>query len=72
MDKVEKFQLYEKHGVLEYWLVYPKFESVEQWVLKNGVYHLEGAHIGKGTLTSENIPCISIDVSGIFKGLDKS
>lgn len=42
-DRVEKFQLYEKFGVREYWLVDYVSRSIEQYVLKDGKYALEQA-----------------------------
>ncbi|MCL2321571.1 MAG: Uma2 family endonuclease [Oscillospiraceae bacterium] len=39
-DRGDKFKLYEKAGVKEYWLVEPKLKSIEQYVLKAGEYDL--------------------------------
>jgi Uma2 family endonuclease len=43
-DKVEKFQLYEKFGVPEYWIIDPVHKLVEVWVLDGGRYVLQGAY----------------------------
>jgi len=42
-DKREKFQLYQKHGVREYWMVDPSAKYVEVWELPNqkGIYSTE-------------------------------
>lgn len=37
-DKLEKFNLYLKYGVREYWMVYPKQQTVEVNVLEEGKY----------------------------------
>ncbi|MCF6094906.1 Uma2 family endonuclease [Microaerobacter geothermalis] len=37
-DRVEKFQLYEKYGVQEYWIVQPYEEKVEIFSLENNRY----------------------------------
>jgi len=38
-DTNEKFLLYEKHGVKEYWIVYPKDKAVNAFILQeNGKY----------------------------------
>ena len=48
-DVTEKFALYEKHGVKEYWIVYPEAESINVYLLQedgkydNGtIYEFEG------------------------------
>lgn len=42
-DRVEKFNLYEKFGVQEYWLADYVSKTVEQYVLVEGKYRLETA-----------------------------
>lgn len=39
-DKQKKFELYERFGVLEYWLVDPPKRSLEVWQLKDGKFVL--------------------------------
>ncbi len=39
-DRGIKFDDYESHGVLEYWLIDPEKQLVEQYVLENGDYDL--------------------------------
>ena len=39
-DTVEKFQIYEKYGVSEYWIVFPEQKVVEVFTLKDGKYSL--------------------------------
>lgn len=41
-DKEEKFQEYEKAGVLEYWIVDPLKKNIEIYILENGIYELFG------------------------------
>ncbi len=43
-DKVEKFQLYEKFGVPEYWIIDPVHKLIEVWVLDGGRYVLQGMY----------------------------
>jgi Uma2 family endonuclease len=37
----DKYALYEENGVKEYWIVQPDFESILQFVLREGKYQLE-------------------------------
>lgn len=39
-DSVEKYQLYERYGVKEYWLVEPANQVIEVFKLENGKYAL--------------------------------
>ncbi|WP_167880099.1 Uma2 family endonuclease [Leptospira brenneri] len=39
-DSVEKFAIYEKYGVSEYWIVFPEQKVIEVFVLKEGKYSL--------------------------------
>ncbi|MDW8289065.1 MAG: Uma2 family endonuclease, partial [Flammeovirgaceae bacterium] len=39
-DSVEKFELYERYGVEEYWLVEPANQVIEVFRLVNGKYKL--------------------------------
>jgi Uma2 family endonuclease len=39
-DKGAKFHLYEKHGVLEYWMIDPTAEYIEVWQRKEKLERL--------------------------------
>ena len=43
-DRGRKKDVYEKHGVREYWLVNPMDQSVEQYILENGHFVLRGLY----------------------------
>jgi Uma2 family endonuclease len=43
-DKGVKKDLYEKHGVKEYWIVSPIEKSIEVWLLKEGKYELDNVY----------------------------
>ena len=40
-DRGHKKDIYEKHGVREYWIVSPGEQSVEQYILKDGAFILQ-------------------------------
>ena len=43
-DRRHKKEVYEKHGVREYWIVNPADRSVEQHILENGLFVLQGVY----------------------------
>ena len=42
-DRGEKYDLFEKSGVKEYWIIEPRLKLIEQYVLENGRYKLKDA-----------------------------
>jgi len=51
-DRVTKFDLYEKQGVQEYWIINPDEQYLEIYVLDAGKYRRIGAYNPKQTFTS--------------------
>lgn len=43
-DRSLKKDAYEKFGVKEYWIIDPKAESIEAYILRNGKYELDGVY----------------------------
>ena len=60
-----KFKDYEKHGVVEYWIIDPEEEVVEQYVLKNSKYTLQERK-RDGIIESVVIPNFKIPVRAMF------
>jgi Uma2 family endonuclease len=44
-DRKLKFNLYEKYGVKEYWIIDPVNKVLEQYILVEGKYSLEGTYV---------------------------
>ena len=66
-DLVRKRQMYAEAGVLEYWPIDPRNDTVTQLELQDGVY-VERAVLGAdGTLTTPLLPGLSIPLAGIFR-----
>jgi len=51
-DRADKFLLYEKHDVREYWLVEPDTLTMEVYTLQNGQYQRHGVYKGGDQFTS--------------------
>jgi Uma2 family endonuclease len=68
-DKIRKKALYERFGVKEYWIVDPHHFTIDQFVLENGKYQLNGTYADGHTLSSEKFPCIEVDLSSLFKSI---
>jgi Uma2 family endonuclease len=65
-DIQDKFNLYEEAGVKEYWIVEPRNNTVEVFVLENEKYRRVGAYV-----TDDVIPCnvldgLEIDLKEVF------
>ncbi len=65
-DRYEKFEIYEKAGIKEYWLVYPGEKAIEVWVLKEGKYELYGIASGKGKVKSKVLKGFEVDLKEVF------
>jgi Uma2 family endonuclease len=69
MDKTDKFLLYEKHGVREYWIVDPRRKFLEVWRLEANEYTFGGSY-GVGELfTSSVLNNMTIDPTLVFATL---
>jgi len=69
-DEIVKRKLYERHGILEYWIVDPELSMVKVYRLVSGRYVrvAELSHEAGDCLTSEQFPGLSLPLAGIFEG----
>jgi Uma2 family endonuclease len=67
-DIEEKFRLYERHGVREYWIVFPESKSVHVFVLDgNGKYQLVGMFAEDSKVRVNIFEDLVIDLKEVFK-----
>lgn len=65
-DLVQKKKLYARFGVKEYWIVLPKEESTEVYILKDNAYTLHKSFSKDDTLESPFIKDLKIELKKIF------
>lgn len=66
-DRITKFNLYMKYGVKEYWLVNPKFKTIEVNVLNNdGLYEQVGIYKNDEVAVSQIFENLAIGLNEIF------
>ena len=67
-DRIEKRDLYEQHGVKEYWIIDPESQTVDVMFSERGVFQL-AMRCGTGqTAQSRLLPGFQIAVQELFHG----
>ncbi len=66
-DRYDKFALYERYGVKEYWIVYPELKAIEVWCLKDGKYVLHSIAVGSGEVESCVLKDFKVKVEEVLK-----
>jgi len=67
-DKREKYQLYQRYGVREYWMVDPVGQYVEVCVLKDGKFMQQGVYGPDDSFESPVLGGKTVELKGIFAG----
>ena len=70
IDRGIKFEDYAAHGVGEYWIVDPAAETIEQYLLDEGVYRL-AVKVKTGTIASAVVAGFEIPVRAVFDGAEQ-
>lgn len=65
-DRRDKFLLYQKHGVREYWLVEPLAHTVEVWTMDKGQFVRQGLYGRAESFASAVIGGQIIDLETLF------
>jgi len=65
-DRETKFQLYQKVGVLEYWLVDYEAKAIEVFNLVEGSYKLAGKYTGSDVAVSQQLSGFEIVIDDLF------
>ncbi|MCY7357001.1 MAG: Uma2 family endonuclease [Rudanella sp.] len=66
-DRVTKKNLYQQHGVQEYWLIEPADDFIEIFTLTDGRYDLlSAASPEEGQLVSNVLPGLVLDLNSLF------
>src|SRR5699024_6297177 len=65
-DRTSKKTLYEQNGAREYWIVDPIGQTIEQFILREGVFELNGRLGSAQTLTSPTLEGFSLAVGAVF------
>ncbi|MFZ1582464.1 MAG: Uma2 family endonuclease, partial [Saprospiraceae bacterium] len=66
-DIQDKFDLYEESGVKEYWIIEPKNNTVEVFVLENDKYKRVKAYVQDDVIACHTINDLEIDLKEVFE-----
>ncbi len=65
-DRLVKYDIYARAGVLEYWIVTPETSSIEVLGLEDGHYRSLGRYSGQQTLPSRVVAGLDVSVEKFF------
>jgi Uma2 family endonuclease len=65
-DRTIKLQDYAAHGIIEYWIIDPVQQSVEQYLLENGEYILHVKLVKEGTIHAKAVVGYVLQLKDLF------
>lgn len=65
-DRVKKYNTYQHFGVHEYWIIDPANETVEIYVLENGIYQRWNVYGMEDVITSKQFEELAISAEDMF------
>ena len=65
-----KYQLYESHGVAEYWVIHPDYHNITSYILENGNYLPSKLMTSGDVLHSKILEGFSLDLEDFFADID--
>ena len=69
IDRLTKFNLYQRAGVREYWIVDPSTRVISVYILKNGAYHMQSVYSSDANIPVEILDGCKVDFSSVFQGI---
>ena len=66
-DMTDKYEVYEEAGVKEYWIVMPKEQLIEIFLLEKGKYQRKGTYVFEDNITSAALPGLVVPLSEVFE-----
>jgi len=66
-DLYQKFEIYEEVGVPEYWIVMPKEQSVEIFILESKKYKRQGTYSFEDAISTHCLPGFSLQLADVFE-----
>lgn len=69
IDRLTKFNLYQRAGVREYWIVDPSTRVISVYILKNGAYHMQSVYSSDAIIPVEILDGCKVDFSSAFQGI---
>lgn len=66
-DKTVKYNLYQKVGVKEYWIVDPANEFIDVYLLKGDRYEASGTYFKDDSIPVNIFDGFSIDLKNVFR-----
>lgn len=65
-DRLTKYNLYQRAGVREYWIVDPDARVVSVYTLEEGAYHAAAAYSSRASVPVGVLEACSIDLTAVF------